>query len=343
MTSLTAKKKVLSPIAWDNKNKSVILLDQRELPYKYKEIEIKTYIEMVDAIRDMALRGAPLIGIAAAYGMALAAKEGEDLSEADKLLRSTRPTAVNLMWSLDQVQGLNSYQEILEKAKWIHLDDIERCKKMSELGAEYIKRKFNLPLSKFAGDDCQMQGLRILTHCNAGALATGGYGTALGVIRKLHEEGLVEMVYADETRPRQQGSRLTAWELAYEEIPVTMISDGMAAHCMKQGMIDLVIVGSDRITANGDVANKIGTYQVAIAAKHHGVPFYVAAPESTIDRSLESGDLIPIEERDAAELHTINGELVTAAQGVEFFNPGFDVTPNEMVEAIFTEVGIFNG
>ena len=431
--SANTKKKTLSPISWDDKTQSVKLLDQRKLPYSYEEVEIETAAEMAQAIKDMVLRGAPLIGIAAAYGMALAAKAGEDLAEADKLLRSTRPTAVNLMWALDQIQSLRAtegsaaisrelvndiassppslklqrvprndiYEAILEKAKWIHEDDIERCKKMSRVGAEYIKKRHvpslrategsvaispelidEIALStstsfndteKFETKSCvlgrQVQGmrsdeepeftqvnevtrsehnavigfpkLRILTHCNAGALATGGYGTALGVIRTLHEEGLVEMVYSDETRPRQQGSRLTAWELAYEGIPVTMISDGMPAHCMQRGMIDLVIVGSDRITANGDVANKIGTYQVAIAAKHHRVPFYVAAPESTIDRTLASGDLIPIEERDAAELHTINGDLVTAATGVGFFNPGFDVTPNALVEAIFTEKGVF--
>jgi methylthioribose-1-phosphate isomerase len=180
-----------------------------------------------------------------------------------------------------------------------------------------------------------------MTHCNAGALATGGYGTALGLIRELAQENLVEMVYSNETRPRQQGSRLTAWELAYEGIPVTMLSDNMAAHCMKQGMIDFVIVGADRITANGDAANKIGTYQVAIVAKFHQVPFFVIAPLSTVDQKLASGDLIPIEQRDPAELHTINNQLVTASSGVEFFNPGFDVTPRELIEAIFTEKGIF--
>jgi methylthioribose-1-phosphate isomerase len=339
MTKTQAK--ALNPIQWDNTKEIIRVLDQRLLPHEYKEIEISSYTEMAKAIKDMVLRGAPLIGIAAAYGMALAAKDGANLDEADKLLASTRPTAVNLMWALEEIKSIrikeeqNLYNRILEKAKWIHEDDINRCKKMSEHGAEFIKKKFAERISN-------NQKLRILTHCNAGALATGGYGTALGVIRKLDEEGLVEMVYSDETRPRQQGSRLTAWELAYEEIPVTMISDGMSAHCMKNQMIDLVIVGSDRITANGDVANKIGTYQVAISAKYHNIAFYVAAPESTIDRSLEHGNLIPIEERDVSELHTINGELVTASKGVAFFNPGFDVTPNELVEAIFTEHGVFN-
>jgi methylthioribose-1-phosphate isomerase len=240
---------------------------------------------------------------------------------------------------------------------------------MSKVGAEYIKKKFNLARNKSAANACQMQGtrsaeeaeftvvnevmrherntavgkqrLRILTHCNAGALATGGYGTALGVIRTLHEEGLVEMVYADETRPRQQGARLTVWELANDGIPVTLNTDNMVAHLMKQGLIDMVITGADRITANGDAANKIGTYGVAIQAKYHNIPFYVAAPESTIDRSLNSGDEIIIEERDSSEVSHINGLSCTTASGVSFVNPGFDVTPRELIEAIFTEKGIF--
>ncbi|MCE2928327.1 MAG: S-methyl-5-thioribose-1-phosphate isomerase [Candidatus Caenarcaniphilales bacterium] len=332
-------KKNLEAISWDEDKEIVRLLDQRDLPYKETWIEIDNYHDLAKAIKDMVLRGAPLIGISAAYGMALAAKKNEDFCVADQALRETRPTAVNLMWALDQIQAViqgsslddnkTIYQKILTKAKAIHQEDLEACKKMSEIGAEYIKEKTG------------KKKLRIMTHCNAGALATGGYGTALGVIRKLHEEDLVEMVYSNETRPRQQGSRLTAWELAYEGIPVTMLSDNMAAHCMKHKMIDLVIVGADRITANGDAANKIGTYQVAIVAKHHDVPFFVAAPESTIDRSLASGDLIPIEQRNVSELHTINGDLVTASSGVDFFNPGFDVTPNELIEAIFTEKGIF--
>lgn len=341
---------------------------------------------MAFAIKDMIIRGAPLIGIGAAFGMAMAARDAVDLDEADKVLRATRPTAVNLMWALDECKKVIFaeaherpacstadsevlYNKLLEKANWILEDDIARCKEMSRVGMEYIKNKFKLTKSESVSLGSQVQGLRepqggaskfananesehnaaigfpklrILTHCNAGALATGGYGTALGVIRSLHEEGLVEMVYSDETRPRQQGSKLTAWELAHDGIPVTMISDGMAAHSMKQGLIDLVVVGSDRITANGDAANKIGTYQVAIAAQYHQVPFFVAAPHSTIDMSLEHGDLIPIEERDPSELHTINGGLVTASEGVNFFNPGFDVTPNALIEAIFTEKGLFN-
>lgn len=368
MTTMT---KELRPLKWNNTNSLVEVIDQRLLPHEFKWIEVKNTQEMAFAIKDMIIRGAPLIGIGAAYGMAMAARDELDLDEADTLLRSTRPTAVNLMWALDECKkvihqwGLerNScgkpdfkilHQKLLEKANWILEDDVERCKEMSHVGAEYIKEKFftaeslsngSPRRSKTApGNDkssVDFQKLRILTHCNAGALATGGYGTALGVIRKLHEENLVEMVYSDETRPRQQGSKLTAWELAHDGIPVTMISDNMAAHCMKKGMIDFAVVGSDRITANGDAANKIGTYQVAIVCKHHNVPFYVAAPHSTIDLNLASGDLIPIEERDPSELHTINDKLVTASEGVKFFNPGFDVTPNELIEAIFTEKGLF--
>jgi len=330
------KIKSLSPIQWNDEQNIVEIIDQRLLPYKLEWLKISSVKEMAQAITDMALRGAPLIGISSAYGMALAVKEGMNLTQADQILRSTRPTAVNLMWALDEIQSVistakpeNLFNAVLERAKTIHREDFESCKKMSEISAEYIKNKFGK--KKF----------RIMTHCNAGALATGGYGTALGLIRELAQEDLVEMVYSNETRPRQQGSRLTAWELAYEGIPVTMLSDNMAAHCMRQGMIDFVIVGADRITANGDAANKIGTYQVAIVAKFHQVPFFVIAPLSTVDQKLASGDLIPIEQRDPSELHTINDQRVTASSGVEFFNPGFDVTPRELIEAIFTEKGIF--
>lgn len=353
---ITEKKvKELRPLRWNSEKNFVEVIDQRLLPYELKWIEIKNSEEMAFAIKDMIIRGAPLIGIGAAYGMVMACRDGGDMDKVDEMLRSTRPTAVNLMWALDECKkviyqygldkntcnpsecsdsGLGSdlYKLLLQKAHWILEDDIERCKAMSKVGANYIKEKY--------GSD---KKFNVLTHCNAGALATGGYGTALGVIRELHKEGMLEMVYSDETRPRQQGSRLTVWELAYDDIPVTMISDNMAAHTMKAGKIDLVVTGSDRITANGDAANKIGTYQVAIAAKHHEIPFFVAAPHSTIDMSLEHGDLIPIEERDVKELHTINNELVTTLDGVEFYNPGFDVTPRELIEAIFTEQGLFEG
>ncbi len=336
----------LRPLFWDDTNESVKLIDQRLLPYELQLVEITNVEDMANAIKDMVLRGAPLIGIAAAYGMALAAKQGYDLRAADILLRSTRPTAVNLMWALDLVKDLISYEEILVKAHWILEDDIARCKAMSKVGAEYIKKhhcstpSLRATKGSVAISLAQTRPLRILTHCNAGALATGGYGTALGVIRTLHAEGLVEMVYADETRPRQQGARLTVWELVEDNIPVTLNTDNMAAHLMKQGLIDLVITGADRITANGDAANKIGTYGLAILAKYHNIPFYIAAPESTIDRSLSSGDEIIIEERDSSEVSHINGLTCTAASGTCFVNPGFDVTPNELIEAIFTEEGL---
>ena len=378
----------LKPIIWCDETQEVNLIDQRLLPYELKYLSIKNHSEMAAAIKDMVLRGAPLIGISAAYGMVLAVrnlneelKETErssyeifdfilaELQKADHELRSTRPTAVNLMWALDICRKTISsffnsyledngfeeghkinvndvlhslYEELLELAHWILEDDIKRCKAMGDFGAEYIKEKFKDKISKG-------KKLKIMTHCNAGALATGGYGTALGVIRSLHRDGLVEMVYSDETRPRQQGSRLSVWELAYDQIPVTMNTDNMSAHLMKQGLIDLVVTGSDRITANGDAANKIGTYQLAIAANYHKIPFYVAAPMSTVDKSLAHGDLIPIEERSYEEVSHINSKACTFIKSAEdtnfgevkFVNPGFDVTPNELIEAIFTEEGLF--
>lgn len=351
LTKTGFKTDEIRPLIWDPEKETIKLIDQRALPYELKYVEISNPQEMAEAIKDMVLRGAPLIGIASAYGMALAAKLGQDLCLSDKLLRSTRPTAVNLMWALDQVQAviqgstLNSnqelYQKILTKANWILEDDIARCKAMSKVGAEYIKER-HCELTKRSEDGAAIQKkLRIMTHCNAGALATGGYGTALGVIRTLHSERLVEMVYADETRPRQQGARLTVWELVQDNIPVTLNTDNMAAHLMKQGLVDLVITGADRITVKGDAANKIGTYGLAILAKYHNIPFFVAAPQSTIDESLQHANDIPIEERCYSEVSHINGESCTAASGVNFTNPGFDVTPRELITAIFTENGEF--
>ena len=372
----------IKPLTWNEDKELVEVIDQRLLPAEFKIIEITSSEEMAFAIKDMIIRGAPLIGVGAAFGMALAAKSGEDFCEADKLLRGTRPTAVNLHWALDQIQEVlkscelddreTIYKKILAKAKWILEDDIERCFRMSEHAANYIKENiFNRLLEKLpdarlarnvkaeltpssmmtshdernaADGTLQLvaRKLKIITHCNAGALATGGYGTALGVIRTLAAENLIEIVYVDETRPRQQGARLTAWELAHDGIPATLVTDNMAAHIMKVHDVDCVIVGSDRITANGDAANKIGTYGLAIIAKHHNVPFFVIAPESTVDRSLSHGDLIPIEERHHEEVSHINGKSCTAAKGVGFFNPGFDVTPHELIEKIFTENGAFN-
>ncbi len=331
--------KTLEPICWNADKEIIEVIDQRLLPYELKWVVIKNSNEAATAIKDMIVRGAPLIGITAAYGMAFAAKHGEDLCAADALLRGTRPTAVNLMWALDQSKAVidmmqmqssqEIYQELLKKAHWIFKDDIERCHKMSQLGADYIIEKFG------------KRKFKIMTHCNAGALATGGYGTALGVIRKLYEMDCVEMVYSNETRPRQQGSRLTAWELAHDSIPVTMLADTMAAHMMKQGKIDFVVTGADRITANGDAANKIGTYQVAIASQYHQIPFFMAAPYSSIDTALSSGDLIEIEERASEEVTHINDKTCTAAKGVSVENPAFDVTPSHLIEAIFTEDGLF--
>lgn len=335
----------MQALYWNDEKQSVMVLDQRELPYREVWIEIKTYTEMAKAIQDMLLRGAPLIGIAAAFGMALAAKDKADLCIADKILRETRPTAVNLMWALDQVQDLlqsiimdepqSIYQKILRKAKWIQQDDLNRCKAMSEHACAYLKNKFSNKLY-------QGYKLKVLTHCNAGALATGGYGTALGIIRSLHEANILEMVFANETRPRQQGSRLTAWELAYEKIPVTLNTDTMPAYLMQNSMIDCVIVGADRISLNGDCANKIGTLQLAIVAKYFDIPFFVAAPKSTIDYSIQTGSQIVIEQRDYSEINMINGKLCTPSKGVNFINPGFDVTPNYLIEAVFTEDGILS-
>ncbi|MFM7459100.1 MAG: S-methyl-5-thioribose-1-phosphate isomerase [bacterium] len=339
------------PIHWNHESRSVSIIDQTLLPYELKWVEIKKHEEMAVAIEKMLLRGAPLIGIAAAYGMVLALQEFiqnnaskhslEDrlnnfLNEASVRLLSTRPTAVNLAWALGEMIATiqeygrnlenkalqvpleqNAYlqklhQTLLNKALWIQEDDCNRCKVMSEHALDLVKKDLAKKIK--TQDDTiigQTGKLNVLTHCNAGALATGGYGTALGLVRSLHREGLLNMVYSDETRPRQQGSRLTAWELAQEGIPVTMICDTMAGFMMNKGMIDLVVVGSDRITANGDVANKIGTYQVAILAKYHQIPFYVLAPESTIDLNLKTGHEIEIEYRNTEELSHINGKACT--------------------------------
>ena len=408
------------PIYWNHESQSVFIIDQTLLPYELKWVEIKNHEDMALAIEKMLLRGAPLIGIAAAYGMVLALQEfirtnanyhcleknhenNENIKNAvlnpsskDKLINflnqassrllSTRPTAVNLAWALGEmtatIQEHNSnienkalqisleqntdleklHQILLNKAIWIQEDDYNRCKAMSEHALKLVKEDLALKIKETGK-------LNVLTHCNAGALATGGYGTALGLIRSLHRAGLLNMVYSDETRPRQQGSRLTAWELAQEDIPVTMICDNMAGFIMDKGLIDLVVVGSDRITLNGDVANKIGTYQVAILAKHHRIPFYVLAPESTIDLNLKTGHEIEIEYRNTEEVSHINGKACTFIKNnsihedheddenaeieareqcqdlnsvtkVKFLNPGFDVTPNSLISEIITEKGV---
>ena len=318
------------------------MIDQTILPYEFKTVDVKTAEEMYFAIKDMIVRGAPAIGIAGAHGVSLAAIELaktitdkieflKKLNEKAEYLKSSRPTAVNLMWAVDkQMELANSIQGSIEKIKnaiiengiKLENEDIEINKKMGDYGAEVVPK-----------------GATILTHCNAGALATVGYGTALGVIRSAFAKDPTIKVFADETRPRQQGARLTTWELTQDGIPTTLITDGMCSYFMSKGMIDMVVVGADRIAANGDTANKIGTYTVAIAAKYHNVPFYIAAPLSTIDTSIKSGKEIPIEERSHEEVTHINGDWVCAKE-VNVINPGFDVTPNELITGLITEKGI---
>lgn len=317
------------------------LLDQRLLPQEERWLAYDGALGVAGAIRDMVVRGAPAIGISAAYGVVLGARHrlaaGGDwraaLEEDFRVLAASRPTAVNLFWALDRMRErlarLKGGEDVLAaleaEAVGIHESDREANLTMAQLGVELIR--------KHSGS-----AQALLTHCNTGALATGGFGTALGVIRAAYLEGLVERVYADETRPWLQGARLTAWELAEEGVPVSLNVDGAAAHLMKTKGITWVIVGADRITAEGDVANKIGTYQLAVVAMHHGVRFMVVAPSSTIDMSLQSGDEIPIEERDGRELLEVGGKRVAAS--VEAVNPVFDVTPADLIDAIVTERGV---
>lgn len=321
---------------------SLELLDQTKLPKALEYIHCQDYRRVGLAIKRLEVRGAPAIGAAAAYGVVLGAQEvvkdadfREKVTVIAEELRQTRPTAVNLFWAIDRMMAcLDACDadmandavavKLEEEAKVIEELDREVNRSMSEHGATL----FTEPVS-------------ILTHCNAGALATVAYGTALGVIRQAHAEGHVVRVFADETRPLLQGARLTAWELNEDGIPVTLITDNMAGWVMKQKKVQAVIVGADRITSNGDVANKIGTYSVAVLAKEHGIPFYVAAPMSTFDWTMESGDEIPIEERDADEVKHVYG-VQTAPLDIDVFNPAFDVTPHEYVAAIITEKGIIH-
>lgn len=314
---------MLTPLRWHDG--ALEMLDQRILPTRVEWIRYTSAAGVAEGIREMVVRGAPAIGIAAAYGMAIAAQNGEDLVEADKVLRASRPTAVNLFWALDKIQGLDSGDAalILATAKEIEQDDLEMNLSIGRHGAELIP-----------------QGANILTICNTGALATAGHGTALGVIRSAHAEGKGIHVWSCETRPRQQGLRLTAFELVHDKIPFHSISDGMAASLMRAGKVDFVIAGADRIAANGDTANKIGTYMLAVLAKHHGIPFAIAAPSSTFDPTLANGDLIPIEERTGTEITHIEGVQV-APDNCPVFNPGFDVTPGELISYIITEKGVF--
>jgi len=319
----------------------VRILDQTKLPHELVLLEMSDYRGVVAAIKKMNVRGAPAIGIAAAFGVVLSIWQADEtdragflekVNEAIDELKNTRPTAKNLFWALDRMRltlskNLNRPLKkikiaLLEEAQHILEDDIERCKKIGRFGAELLPNRVS-----------------ILTHCNAGALATGGYGTALGIIRAAVEAGKKVKVYADETRPLLQGARLTAFELLEDEIDVTLICDNAAATVMKQGLVNAVIVGADRIARNGDVANKIGTYGLAILAKQHNIPFYVAAPLSTCDFDVESGNDIPIEERDESEVRMF-GQTLVAPEDVNVYNPAFDVTPHELITAIVTEKGV---
>jgi methylthioribose-1-phosphate isomerase len=288
---------------------AVVLLDQRRLPEEEVELRCGSAIEVAEAIRMMAIRGAPAIGVAAAYGYALAAAQGQDLGEAFEALASARPTAVNLRWALEEMRS----DPTRARARALHEREVDRCRRMAAHAIALVPA-----------------GARVLTHCNTGGLATGGYGSALGAIRAAWDGGLVQLVLVDETRPRLQGARLTAWELETLGIPFVVIADGAAAYLMASGEVDCVLTGADRIAANGDTANKIGTYALALAAAHHGLPFYVVAPTSTLDGDVETGARIPIEERDGEEVSTRFPSR----------NPAFDVTPAGLISAIVTEEGV---
>jgi methylthioribose-1-phosphate isomerase len=323
-------------IVWDNDR--LYLLDQRVLPGEESYLELQTAAATANAITDMVVRGAPAIGVTAALGVVLAARAsyGQNgsgwklgIQRDMEILAASRPTAVNLFWALERMGNLiqeldesDPEPRLLQEAQQIHQEDVESNRTLGDLGAELIESTTS-----------------VITHCNAGALATGGYGTALGVIRSAYRDGKIEQVYADETMPWLQGSRLTAWELHKDAIPVTLLIDGSAASSMQAGGIGWIIVGSDRIAGNGDVANKIGTYSLAVAAKHHGVKVMVAAPTSTIDMSAASGSDIPIEFRDPDEVLMCGGKRL-GADGVDAWNPVFDVTPAALVDAIVTEKGV---
>jgi methylthioribose-1-phosphate isomerase len=325
------------PVEW--KGDMVLLLDQTRLPAEEVYLEITDYREIMAAIKELKVRGAPAIGVAGAYGLVLGARQIiaknrpsflAQLHEVANLITGTRPTARNLSWAIEKMElaaaKAKNVEEIkillLKEAKKIHNEEADATLDLSKYGAALIK-----------------DGSTILTHCNTGPLATTGYGTALGIVIYAHMQGKKVQVFADETRPLLQGARLTTWELRKIGIPVTLITDSMAGYFMKKGKIDCVIVGADRIAANGDTANKIGTYSVAVLAKENGVPFYVAAPTSTFDLSLSSGNRIPIEQRNPAEVTHIKG-IAIAPRYVNASNPAFDVTPNRYITAIITEKGI---
>jgi methylthioribose-1-phosphate isomerase len=335
-----ARPPAIAPVRWDEGR--VVLVDQTALPAREVERVCARWEDVAEAIRSLVVRGAPAIGVAAAFGLALAARASQavtfdgllaDLDVASKALAATRPTAVNLFWALERMRRAalahrgrpldEARAGLLAEAQAVLEEDVAANRAMGEHGAGLVPDR-----------------ARILTHCNAGALATGGYGTALGVIRSAHAAGKVALVWVDETRPVMQGSRLTAWECVRDGIPHRLIADVAAASVMARGDVDLVITGADRIAANGDTANKIGTYALAVLARHHRVPFYVAAPFSTIDPAIASGAHIPIEERDGAEVRRV-GAQATAPEASPVFNPAFDVTPATLISAIVTERGVF--
>jgi len=330
----------IQPVKWENEQ--LMLLDQRILPTSNMYLSYLKSSDAADAITDMVVRGAPAIGVTAAYAFVLAAKEAIEISASNwiesinpfiEYLAKARPTAINLHWAIVRMQACLSkmtlgedtdkaISTLLSEAKAIHAEDIQANKTMGQFGSDLLS------------ENCG-----VLTHCNAGALATGGYGTALGVIRSGVANGKIASVYADETRPWMQGARLTAWELLQDDIPVTLIADSAAAYLMQQGKVQWIVVGSDRIAANGDVANKIGTYSLAVLAKYHGIKFMVAAPTSTIDMAMPSGEGIPIESRPKEEVLSVMGHRI-AAEGANSWNPVFDVTPASLVDAIVTEKGV---
>jgi len=329
----------LRTIEWHDN--AIHMIDQRLLPQRYQVLVCRDHHELAQAIRDMAVRGAPAIGAAAAFGLALCAVRSQardaeqllaELDEAAHEIAATRPTAVNLFWALDRMRRraeslrgrsvAEIAQALVAEAQAIADEDVETNRRMGRFGAELLR-----------------DGDAVLTHCNAGRLATVDYGTALGVVRAAVEQGKRIHVYADETRPRSQGARLTAWELMQDGIPVTLIADNAAGYFLRTGKIQAVLVGADRIAANGDVVNKVGTYKIAVVAKENGVPFYAVAPTSTIDMSVPHGDAVPIEERSPAEVTHVEGVCI-APEGVAVANPAFDVTPHRYVTAIVTERGI---
>lgn len=328
---------MLPTIKWEDDK--VVMVDQRKLPAEEVYVKCSDYLQVAEAIETMVIRGAPAIGVAAAFGVALGVKQISDRDDLDaefervyRRLERTRPTARNLFWALEQMKDVYNNcrrlslptlkQKLIDKALTIEKEDVSRCRKIGSWGKSLLKK-----------------GQTILTHCNAGALATAGYGTALGVIRAAFEEYEGITVYAGETRPFLQGARLTCWELAKDNIPVTLITDNMAGYLMRRAEISVVITGADRIASNGDTANKIGTYSLAVLAQENNIPMYIAAPLNTIDFSLSSGEQIPIEERDGDEVRKIWGRHITLPD-IKVRNPAFDVTPAEYISAIITEYGI---